>query len=338
MPMKTLILTDDETKRLLTMEEVMAAVELAFAEKGLKRVQTPQGTYLFHEKYNGDLRASQAYLEVLDISIVRVASVYPENRTKNHLPTGITTLLVIDPENGTPIAIMGGTWITDLRTGAAGGVAAKHLAIKAPKIVCLVGAGAQAKTQLMALLSYYERLEEVRVWSRTRETRQSFLAEMMKRYAKKISRLVPVDRVEDAVRGAHIIVTATPSRAPIVMNEWISSGAHINCVGADAPGKQELDPAILKRAKIVVDDWEQASQNGEINVPISKGILKPEDIWCELGEVVAKQKQGRTSDDEITVFVSSGLAMQDAVTANIAYKKAMTRGRGKIIEIIAEGR
>lgn len=141
-------------------------------------------------------------------------------------------------------------------------------------------------------------------------------------------------QAENAARGADILITTTSSRAPLVMDDWISPGMHINCIGADAPGRQELDPALLKRAKIVVDDLEQASHSGEINVPLSQGILKTKDIWSEIGEIVAGLKQGRTGNDEITVFVSTGLAIQDAVTANIAYRKAMANRIGQVIEIL----
>jgi len=332
--MKTLILTEKDVKQLLSIEEVTEAVELAFAEKGLKRVQTPAKPYVFYEKYNGDLRAMQSYLEGLDISAVKVVSVYPENRVKHHLPTVMATLTVVDPRNGAPIAIMGGTWITDMGTGAAGGVAAKHLARKTPKVVGLIGAGAQARTQLLAILSLYGKLDEVRVWSRTKETRETFIKEMKPSCADKVAQMVAVEQAENSVRGADILITTTSSTAPLVIDDWISPGMHINCIGADAPGRQEIDPAILKRAKIVVDDLEQASKSGEINVPLSQGKLKPEDIWGELGEIVAGMKQGRTGDEEITVFVSTGLAIQDAVTANIAYKKAMAHRMGQIVEII----
>jgi len=331
--MKTLILTEDDVKRLLSIEEVIEAVELAFAEKGLKRVQMPPKPYIFYEKYNGDLRAMQSYLEGLDISTVKVVSVHPENRIKHHLPTVMATLIVIDPRNGAPIAIMGGTWVTDIGTGAAGGVASKHLARKTPRVVGLIGAGAQARTQLLAILSLYGKLAQVRVWSRTKETREIFIEEMKPVCAGNVDQMVAVEEAENAARGADILITTTSSRAPLIMNDWLSPGMHINCIGADAPGRQELDPAILKRARIVVDDWEQASHSGEINVSVSKGILKHKDIWGELGEVVAGLKQGRTGDDEITVFVSTGLAIQDAVTANIAYKKAMANSIGKMIEI-----
>jgi alanine dehydrogenase len=331
--MKTLLLTEKEVKRLLTMDEVLQAVELAFAEKGLKRVQMPAKLYLFYKKYNGDLRAMPSYLEGLDISAVKVVNVHPDNRTKFNMPTVMATLILIDPKNGAPIAIMDATWITDMRTGASGGVAAKHLARKDPKIIGLVGAGAQARTQVMALCSVYKKLEEIRVWSRTKETRKAFV-DKMKTECKSWDRMVPVEKAEDAVKGADIVVTTTPARGPVVLNDWISHGMHINCIGADAPGKQELDPAILKRAKIIVDDWEQASHSGEINMPLQQGIIKRENIWGEIGEIVAGVKKGRGSPDEITVFTSTGLAIQDAITANVAYKKAMKQKMGQFVEII----
>jgi alanine dehydrogenase len=332
--MKTLILAEKDVKRLLSMEEVMEGVELAFAEKGLNRTQMPPKLFIFYRKYCGDLRAMPSYLEGLDISAVEVSNVHAENRSKFDLPTVMGILIMIDPKNGAPIAIMGGTHIADMRTGAAGGIAAKHLARKDTKIVGLVGAGAQAKTQLLGLLTFYGRLEEVRVWSRRKETREALVSEIKRSHPKIISRAFAVERVQDAVWGADIIATTTPSKAPIIIDEWISPGQHINCIGADAPGKQELDPAILQRAKIVVDDFAQASYSGEINVPLSRGIIKPENIWAGMGEIVAGIKQGRTRKDEITVFVSTGLAIQDAVTANIAYKKAMAQGIGRMMEIL----
>jgi alanine dehydrogenase len=331
--MKTLLLTESDVKRLLSMTEVMQAVELAFAEKGLNRVQMPAKVYVFFKRYNGDLRAMLSYLEGLDISAVKVVNVHPDNRTKYNLPTVMATLIVVDPKNGAPIAIMSGTWLTHMRTGASGGIAAKYLARKDSKIVGLVGAGAQARTQLMALCTLYERLEEVRVWSRTKETRKAFIDEM-KPICKNVNQMVPVEQVENAVRGADIVVTITPSTAPIVFNDWISPGMHITCIGADAPGKQELDPAILKRAKVVVDDWEQASHGGEINVPLRQRIIKRKDVWGEIGEIAAGLKKGRESSDEITVFTSTGLAIHDAVTANILYKKALTQRIGQFVEIM----
>jgi len=331
--MRTLLLTEKEVKQLLSMQEVMEAVELAFAEKGLKRVVMPPKLYLFFKRYNGDLRTMPSYLEGLEVSAVKVVNVHPDNRTKYDLPTVMAILILIDPKSGAPIAVMDGTWITNIRTGGSGGVAAKYLARKNSKVVGLVGAGAQSRTQLMALSTLYGRLEEVRVWSRTKETREKFIEEM-KPFCANVDQVAPVEMVENAVRGADIVVTTTPSRVPIISNDWISQGMHINCIGADAPGKQELDPAILKRAKIIVDDWEQAFHSGEINVPLTEGIIKQEGVWGEMGEIVAGLKKGRESADEVTVFTATGLAIEDAVTANIAFRKALAQRVGQFIEFI----
>lgn len=314
------------------MEEVIEAVELAFREKGLGRAQMPAKLYLFYERHGGDLRAMPSYLEALDISAVKVVNVHPDNRAKHGLPTVMATIILIEPRSGFPLAVMGGTAITDFRTGAAGGIAAKYLAKPSPRRVALVGAGAQARTQLMALLAVYGGFDEVRVWSRTKATRDAFLTEM-RPICEGRAKLAPEDDLRRAIEGADIIATTTPSRKPLVADEWVSEGTHINCIGADAPGKQELDPAILKRAKIAVDDWEQASHSGEINVPISKGLLDRGDIWAELGEIVAGLKPGRESDREVTVFVSTGLAIQDAVTADLVYRKALERGLGRTIPL-----
>jgi len=320
-------------KKLLSLSEVVEAVESAFRQKGLGRVQMPAKIYLYYRKYGGDLRAMPSFLEDLDISAVKIVNVHPKNPANNGLPTVMAVITLIDPSTGAPLAIMGGTTITDMRTGSAGGVAAKYLARKDSKVVGLVGAGAQARTQLMALLEVYKSLEEVRVWSRTEETKKKFVAETQQAY-RNVIRVVPAASVRDAVEEADIVVTTTPSRKPLVMNDMVSAGMHVTCIGADAVGKEELDPAILKRAKIVVDDWAQASHSGEINVPLSRGLIAKDDVWAEIGEIVAGLKPGRQRQDEITVFTSTGLAVQDAVTAKIAYSKAVANKIGQFIKIV----
>ena len=331
--METLILTDHEVKKLLTWSEILEAVESAFKQKGLGLVQMPAKIYLYYRKYHGDLRSMPAFLEKLDISAVKIVNVHPLNRTQNNLPTVMAVIVVIDPSNGAPVAIMGGTTITDMRTGAAGAIAAKYLARNDSKIVGLVGAGAQARTQLTALLKVYDKLEEVRVWSRTEQTRNNFVSEIKQVCENKI-RVISATSVQLAVEGADIVVTTTPSLKPLVMNEMVSAGMHINCIGADAEGKEEIEPKILMRAKIVVDDWAQASHSGEINVPLRRKLITKENVWAEIGEIVAGLKPGRQRQDEITVFTSTGLAVQDAVAAEIAYRKALDAKVGRLIKII----
>lgn len=331
--MKTLFLSDEEVEELISIREVMEAVELAFKEKGLGRVQMPPKIYLYFNKYNGDLRAMPSYLEEINVSAVKIVNVHPGNRAKYGLPTVMAIIVLIDPRNGFPIAVMGGKTITDMRTGAAGGIAAKYLAKKNSRIVGFIGAGAQAKTQLAALLEVFGSFDEVRVWSRSNETRKKFKEEMDAKYSH-LCQIITVEKAEEAVKDVDIVVTATPSKSPIVMRNWISPGTHFNCIGADAPGKEEIDPMILREAKIVVDDWEQASHSGEINVPLSRGLISKDNVWAEIGEIVAGKKDGRTSDEEITVFVSTGLAIQDAITANLVYKKALNSGMGTFIKMI----
>jgi len=195
-----------------------------------------------------------------------------------------------------------------------------------------VGAGTQARTQLLAISKVLKDIKEVRVYDIIREKAKAFIE-----YVSNIipdAKAVASDNIEQAVRGADIVITVTPSRKPIVMSEWIGEGVHINAIGADAPGKEELDPGILKRAKIIVDDYEQAMHSGEVNVPLSKGILSREDIYAELGEIVSGLKPGRGDEEEITVFDSTGLAIQDVATAWYVYNKAVKMNIGISIKML----
>jgi alanine dehydrogenase len=140
--------------------------------------------------------------------------------------------------------------------------------------------------------------------------------------------LVPSTNLEKVVRGADVVVTVTPARAPIVRNEWIADGTHIAALGADKSGDQELDPAIVQRARIFVDDIRQCRTDGEINVPLSRGLIKEQDIAGEIGEVIIGKKKGRTSDQEITLFDSTGIALQDSATIPLEYERALAAGVG----------
>jgi alanine dehydrogenase len=331
--LETLLLTDEEVKGVLSMEEVLEAVERAFREKALGRVQMPPKIYLFYSRYGGDLRVMPSYLEELDVSAVKVVNVHPENRRRFGLPTVMAIVLLIDPKSGFPLAVMSGSWLTAMRTGAAGGVAAKYLARKDSEILCFIGAGTQARTQLMALSLVLKSIKHVKVYDIDEKASREFAD-----FSSKVvegSRVKVCRTPKEAVEGADVVTTATPSREPIVMNDWVKRGAHINCIGADAPGKEEIDPRILLRAKVVVDDVEQAVHGGEINVPIAKGLFRREQIYGELGEIIAGLKKGRERADEITVFTSTGLAIQDAVTAKLVYDKAVLKRVGRSLRLVA---
>jgi alanine dehydrogenase len=245
-------------------------------------------------------------------------NVHPGNKD---LPAVMATITLFDPETGFPLAIMDGTYITKMRTGAAGGVAVKYLSRTDSKNAGFVGTGVQARTQLEALLITRPKISRIIAYDSNTASMKSFAEDVKVRYDLDAE---CADSVEDAVRNADIVITTTPVRSPIVNNEYIRPGTHINAIGADAPGKQELDPKILKRAKIVIDNWEQASHAGEINVSLSKGYISQKDIYADIGEIAAGSKSGRTSLDEITVFDSTGLAIQDISVAGEIYRKIIS--------------
>ena len=331
---KTLLLTGKQVKKILDMQDVLGAVENAFRHKGLKKVQMPPKIYLFYDKYDGDLRTMPSYVEDEDVSAVKIVNVHPRNAKEHDMRTVMGLLVLVSPHTGAPLAIMDATHITDMRTGAASAIASKYMARPDPKVLALIGAGNQAKTQMLALTTQFGKFEEVRIYDLLPEKSKTIARQFRRTYGDQIGKVRSVGAAKDAVVGADMIVTATSSRAPIVMDDWVKDGAHINCIGADAPGKQELSPAIIKRARVIVDDWEQASHSGEINVPLSRGEIAPSDIDGEIGDVVIGQKPGRTDDSEVTIFCSTGLAIQDSLTAKIVYEAALKESVGRSVQIV----
>ncbi len=329
-----MILTGKQVRKLLGMKEVLGAVEDAFRHKGLGKAQMPPKMYLFYEKYDGDLRTMPSYVEDMDVSAVKIVNVHPQNAKNYGMRTVMAVLVLINPHTGQPLAFMDATHITDMRTGGASAVASKYLARPNPKVLGIIGAGNQARTQMLALITQFGHFDEVRVYDLYPEKTKALIREFRRKYKEQVGKFKGVSSAKDATTESDILVTATSSRAPIVMDEWVRAGTHINCIGADAPGKQEMDPKILKRARLVIDDWEQASHSGEINVPLSKGLLTEEDVNAEIGEIVAGLKPGRENDDQITVFCSTGLAIQDCLTAKIVYDLAVQQKVGRSMQIV----
>ena len=320
--MEIRLLSMGDVQRLLSMRDALNAVEMAFREKSRGNVEMPPKVYVFLRRFSGDFRVMPAYMPSLNAAGVKVVNVHPGNRDRG-LPTVMASILLLDPETGRPQALLDGTLLTSIRTGAAGGIATRALARKNSRRVCFVGCGVQANYQLIAHKEVLGDFEGS-AYDISSAQANSFVA-----FAKQNGVNVTVaSSVRECTEGADVVVTTTPAREPVVMDEWISEGTHINAIGADAPGKAELDPRILKRARIFVDDLEQASHSGEVNVPLSKGILKADDIAGELGDVLEGRITGRTSDRDVTVFDSTGLAVQDIAVASLVYRKAVELGVG----------
>ncbi|MHC4413333.1 MAG: ornithine cyclodeaminase family protein, partial [Planctomycetota bacterium] len=206
-------------------------------------------------------------------------------------------------------------------TGAAGAVAARYLSREDSKVAGFVGAGVQAETQLEALLIVRPELARIIAYDINEANMKNFARDTKNRYGLDVEW---AGSVEDAVKNADIVTTTTPVRRPIVKAEYVRPGTHINAIGADALGKQELDTKILKQARIVIDNWEQASHGGEINVALAKKLVSREDIYAELGEIVTGKKRGRESSEQIIIFDSTGLAIQDVSAASEIYRKLMS--------------
>ncbi|MEW6010669.1 MAG: alanine dehydrogenase [Methanobacterium sp.] len=327
---ETIILNQSEIKQLVEMKDVLQDVETAYVEHSRKNIQMPAKEYLYFNEFKGDLRIMPCYLEEMRKAGVKMVNVHPENPQKHDLPTVMAVIELVDPETGFPLAIMDGTWITNMRTGAAGGVAAKHLARDNSEIVGIVGAGKQAYTQLMALNEVMD-IKEAQVYCRTCSSRENFARNMTEKYDIPVK---AVDSIQNAVKNKDVVVTVTPVDDPIIKSEWISPGTHINAMGADAPGKQELESSILVKSRVFIDCWDQASHSGEINVPLSQGILKKEDLKGKLGDVINGKIPGRMSDEDITIFDSTGLAVQDITTAWTIYNKASAGKKGHKINLL----
>lgn len=241
------------------------------------------------------------------------------------LPVQQSTILLVDPETGTCEAILDGPALTLFRTAAASAVATKHLARSTARTVGLVGAGAQARAHLDALACVMT-VERVVVWSRTRARVEAFVG-----YAKdRVREIVVAEGPEQVVREADVVCTLTPSREPIVRGEWFAPGLHVNAVGAPPrPDHREIDSAGIARSRVVVDSYDVVRrESGDVLVPLAEGLITAEHFGTELGDVVAGVRPGRRTDDEITLFDSVGLGLQDMAAARLAVDAARRTGLG----------
>jgi len=293
-------LDESAVGRLLRMDEVIAAMERALADFSSGTVEQPVRTMLPVSEHGGFLGLMPAYTgSALDTKLV---AFYPRN---TEVPTHHATILLFKPETGEPLATMDGRLITEVRTAAVSAVATEHLARPDASVMAIIGSGVQARSHLEALRLVRD-FREVRVWSPRRAA--SFAEEHGIRAAAS---------TEEAVQGADVVVTVTTSPTPVLVGEWLSPGAHFNAVGAPRPDWRELDEEVLRRARVCVDSREAAMKE-------SGDIIAAGEVFAEIGEVAAGTKPGRQSEEEVTLFKSLGLAVEDVATAELVYRKALS--------------
>lgn len=317
--MRTRVLTRSEVEGIATMALAVDAVESAFAAFGRGEAAMPAKVYLPIEDHDGDFRAMPARLA--DSAGIKWVNVHERNRERYGLPTVMAVYVLNDPVNAFPLAVMDGTWLTALRTGAAGAVASKHLASAPPSAIGFIGCGVQAQTLHGTHRAVFGEFEAL-VYDHDEATAERFADQIG-------GRVVSLEQTA----CADIVNTATPSHVPFVQRAWIRPGAHLNAMGADAPGKQELDTDVLQHASIYIDDIHQATGSGEINVPLANGQLSLDDIAGTLGEVVAGHLP-RPSAEATTVFDSTGLAIQDVSLARAIFDAACERDIGREIDLV----
>lgn len=270
-----------------------------------------------------------AYVPDLDVASVKIVDIFPHN-IDNGIPSSPAQVLLIDGTTGVVSALLDGTHVTKMRTGAASGAAFDVLAKKDCKIGALIGTGGQASTQLEAMLTARD-LEEVRVFDLDFERTKAFAEQMQEELSEYNTRIVPVRSSDEAIDDADLLITVTPSSKPVFDGSKVKPGITISCVGAYQHHMQELDPVALERASKIYFDSKEAvlSESGDILIPLEKGIITEDDFTGDLGNVIKGELVGRENDEEIIVFETVGVATQDLVAANTIYKKALELGVGQ---------
>lgn len=324
----TLLLSRSEVADLLSIDEYIAAVEQAFKLYGEGKTQPP-GILGVHA-HDGGFHIKAGVLE-LDSSFfaAKINANFPQNAHRFGLPLIQGAVFLADAQNGYPLAIMDSMEITIRRTGAATAVAAKYLARPDSKSILVCGCGNQGRVSIQALSKIFS-LEHVFAYDIDSIQARRFANELSDELK------IAVETTSDlgeAMKGSDISVTCTPSTRFFLKQEYMQPGTFVAAVGADNETKQELEPTLLAQHKTVVDIMEQCASIGELHHAIASDLMTEQSVHAELGEVVAGIKAGRTSSDEIIIFDSTGMALQDVIAAATVYKKAVDKGIGRIVDL-----
>jgi alanine dehydrogenase len=315
-------LTQDDVRRALPMSEAIEAVKGAFAQLSAGQADVPLRTPLDVPRHNGTTLIMPAYLSDDDAMAIKIVSVFNDNPDQD-LPLIHALVVVMNAETGAPEAVMDGTYLTALRTGAASGAATDVLARQDAHVAAVFGAGAQGRTQLEAVCAVRP-IEEAVIYDIDQARAE--------RVADEMSQLLtlPVEAAEtpsQAVRSADVVCTATTSPRPVFNDADLRPGTHVNAIGAYTPQMQEIPPETVLRAKVIIDHREAAlAEAGDLLIPMENGLITEEHIHAELGEILAGSKTGRESGEEITLFKSVGVAVQDVAAARAALDAARRLG------------
>lgn len=328
--MKTLLLSLNDVEKCLSLDGVINAVEEGYMAFQKNQLDQPAIQSMEMPAHNGETDIKSCYNEGNEAISVKIVSGFYNNGKVNELPTMIGTVLLYDGTTGVPLCIMDGSLITGVRTGAAGAVSCKYLARKNSKIAAVLGTGGQARMQIYAICRVLK-LEEIRVYGRSPKALMEYKGDIEHETGVKVT---VCSTPEEAMRGADIAVSTTPSKVPMVDESAIRKGMHIIAVGADMAGKNEWDPGIFRDAKVICDSTCQCLSRGETRNAVEARVIEDSDIFGEIGEIILGTKPGRESDEEITIFDTTGMGVQDNVTALNVYETAKKLGLGQYFEFM----
>lgn len=337
--MSVLILNREEIKNVIDLREVIEEVRNVYQLKSQgKTVIWPLVNYEFEEEHAAmDIRSG--YVKGEQLHGLKMLNNFPENREKGLAPfNGI--MMVYDSNTGIPIGIMDASYITCMRTGAAGAIGVDILARKDAETLMILGAGKQAPFQIAATLLLRQNIKKVWIVDPLSLEQAETLAENIKRilhenFDIQADQIVfqAESSIEKAVRCSDAIITVTPSRSPLIKKEWLKPGTHLSCLGSDMETKQEIESTIFAGSKIYVDDIEQCIRVGEMELPLLEGVIKEADILGEIGDLLCGKISGRENDDETTIFDATGLYILDLAAAKVAIAKAKEAHMGIEVEM-----
>lgn len=320
----TRILGRADVESVLTLDDCIAAVEEAFREYGEERIAPPQSLGV-------PLAAGAFHIKtaVTDLFAAKINANFPGNPSRHGLPAIQGVILLVDHERGVPLAILDSTLITTLRTAAASAVAARYLARADAAAMTVIGCGNQGRAHLEAM-SRVRPIARVFAYDCDPESSSRFVREMSGRVS---ARIEAVSAIDDAVARSDIVVTCTPARSPVLHARHARPGLFIAAVGADNPDKQEIDPELMARLRVVPDVTAQAAVLGDLHHAIAAGVMTARSVHAELGRIVSGKAPARRNDRESFLFDSTGTALQDAAAAKIAFVRAEERGLGLVVRL-----
>lgn len=319
-----ILLTEANVRSLLTMDDLIPAMATALADFSARTVTQPLRTVLTVGAQQAFYGVMPAYIPGTPALGTKLVTVFGGNPARG-LPTHLAMIVLLDPETGALLALMDGRYITEARTAAVSAVSVQRLAREDAAVLAIIGAGVQARSHLEAIARVRD-LQEVRVWSRTDASVDAFITEMQPHVEARIRK---APSCEDAVRGAAIVALTTASKEPVVFNEWVADGTHICAVGACRPTEREMDASLVARANLYVDSHEAAlAEAGDIVLAIKDGAVTAAHIKGELGDVASGKIPGRANPEQVTVFKSLGMAVEDVAAAHLVYQRARVDGIG----------